>query len=84
MKEKRKEKNQRVFYVFKLEEEQEKIGRIGGWKFVEQTTTLDWIDNPITRAKTHHSIDHEGVFTMAYAESDAYDGHQLVSVLIQS
>ena len=48
--------------------------------------TLDfgWIDNPVTRAKTRLSIDHEGVFTMAYVESDTYNGRSMVSVTIQS
>ena len=63
-----------------------RIGQDAGWKFVQQQMTLDfgWIDNPVTRAKTRLSIDHEGVFTMAYVENDTYNGRSMVSVTIQS
>ena len=76
----------KLLYVFKLEEELSRIGQDAGWKFVQQQMTLDfgWIDNPVTRAKTRLSIDHEGVFTMAYVESDTYNGRSMVSVTIQS
>ena len=76
----------KLLYVFKLEEELSRIGQDAGWKFVQQQMTLDfgWIDNPVTRAKTRLSIDHEGVFTMAYVENDTYNGRSMVSVTIQS
>ena len=42
------------------------------WKFTEQDMKLDWIENPETRRRTRHTIDHNGLFTMAYAESDVF------------
>ena len=45
---------------------------------------LNWIENPETRHRTRHSIDHKGIFTMAYAESDVFAEDATLHVSIKS
>ena len=45
---------------------------------------LEWIQSPEIRARTQHSIDYKGEFTMAQAGSDPFEGHQTLHVKIQS
>jgi hypothetical protein len=45
---------------------------------------LNWIENPETRHRTRHSIDHNGIFTLAYAESDVFAEDATLHVSIKS
>ena len=45
---------------------------------------LGWIENPETRRRTRHTIDHNGLFTMAYAESDIFAEEANIKVSIKT
>ena len=45
---------------------------------------LDWIQDKDRRSKTRHSIDHNGLFTLSYCESDILSGHSELKVEVQS
>ena len=83
--EKKKSSAKKLLYVFKLEKVVSGLfAKKASWKFVEQDMKLSWIENPETRHRTRHSIDHNGVFTMAYAESDVFADDATLKVSIQT
>ena len=83
--EKKKKSAKKLLYVFKLEKVVSGLfAKKSSWKFVEQDMKLGWIENPETRHRTRHSIDHNGVFTMAYAESDVFAEDATLKVSIKT
>ena len=67
-------KKERILYVFKLQTSFSGfISKKCTWKFVEYDMKLDWISNPLTRQRTRHQIDHQGVCTQCKVSSDGFD-----------